>query len=246
MPGTSQAVLLVADISGFTQFLRLHAISTSHAREIIVRLLNVLVHASRPPLRVAELEGDAVFFYALAEGDDLASVSERVKDQIPRLFRAFRREIDALRQMPLCVCDACTSVGNLRLKQVVHAGEVVLERIDRFEKLFGIDVVVVHRMLKNSVPAKEYLMLSDPAYTSFMGFYDQEPERRREAFEGVGELDMLVFYETHLASVLERVAEDSEDSHAAGRLGVLGWKLGMLGRTVTGLLRRRSTPASPA
>jgi class 3 adenylate cyclase len=245
MADTSRAVLLVADISGFTQFLRLHAISSVHAREIIVRLLNVLVRASRAPLRVAELEGDAVFFYALAERDDLAAVSARVKDQIPRLFRAFRREIEAMRHVPLCVCDACMSVGNLRLKQVVHTGEVALERIDRFQKLFGLDVVVVHRMLKNTVPAKEYLMLSDPAYASFMGFYDQEPERRKEQLEGVGELDMLVFYESHLTSVLAQVDEDAEESRPSGRLRILGWKLGLAGRTVSGLLRRRAT-ADPA
>lgn len=244
MPDTSRAVLLVADISGFTQFLRLHAISSIHAREIIVRLLNVLVRVSRAPLRVAELEGDAVFFYALADGDDLAAVSARVKDQIPRLFRAFRREVDAMRQMPLCVCDACMSVGNLRLKQVVHTGEVALERIDRFEKLFGLDVVVVHRMLKNSVPAKEYLMLSDPAYASFRGFYDQEPERRKERFEGVGELDMLVFYDTHLTSMLAQVADDAAEWRPSGRLSVLGWKLGMARRTIAGLLRRRTAPAA--
>lgn len=105
MAQTSAAILLVADISGFTNFLRLHTRSTGHAREVIVRLLNALVQAARPPLTVAELEGDAVFFYALAAQNDEARVAEAVKAQIPRLFRAFKREAEAMQKVPICVCD---------------------------------------------------------------------------------------------------------------------------------------------
>jgi hypothetical protein len=57
MSDTTRAVLLLADISGFTKFLKLHTLSTSHARQIIVRLLDALVKVSEPPLKVAELEG---------------------------------------------------------------------------------------------------------------------------------------------------------------------------------------------
>lgn len=208
MANTSQTILLVADISGFTQFMRMHALSTSHARMIIVHLLNSIVQSTRLPLLVAELEGDAVFLYATAEDGDLERVAEQVKEQIPRMFRAFQRERDELLKRPHCDCDACGSVANLRLKQVVHTGEVAFERIDRFDKLFGLDVIVVHRMLKNSVPAREYLMLSDTAYDKFGGFYDQEPERRTEEFEGLGPVETVVFYEPHLHEVLARFVDE--------------------------------------
>jgi hypothetical protein len=62
MGADSKAILLVADISGFTKFMKLHAISTSHAKQIIVRLLKSLMKASKPPLKVAELEGDLFSF----------------------------------------------------------------------------------------------------------------------------------------------------------------------------------------
>jgi hypothetical protein len=39
MSDTSKAILLVADISGFTNFMKLHALSTNHAKQIVVRLL---------------------------------------------------------------------------------------------------------------------------------------------------------------------------------------------------------------
>jgi hypothetical protein len=210
MADTSQTILLVADISGFTQFMRMHALSTSHSRMIIVHLLNTIVQETKLPLLVAELEGDAVFLYATAEDGDIERVAEQVKEQIPRFFRAFQRARDELLTRPSCECDACGSIQNLRLKQVVHAGEVAFERIGRFEKLFGLDVIVVHRMLKNSVPAKEYLMLTDTAYRTFHGFYDMQPEQRTEEFEGVGAVETVVFYEPHLNQVLARLDDDRQ------------------------------------
>lgn len=40
------------------------------------------------------------------------------------------------------------------------------QRIGRTEKLVGVDVIAVHRMLKNDVPASEYLLMSEPLYES--------------------------------------------------------------------------------
>jgi len=200
---TTNAILLVADISGWTKFLRRHVVSASHARQIVVRLLRAIIAVTEPPLTVAELEGDAVFLYALADSGDLNRVAAKVKAQIPRLFRAFAAEMKLLSTSPRCSCEACSSIERLRLKQVVHAGEVALEQIGKFEKLFGLDVIIVHRMLKNSVEAKEYLMISEPAYQALDGFYDLEPEMRLEKLRGVGRLKTRVFNENQIAELLK-------------------------------------------
>ncbi|HYE94863.1 MAG TPA: DUF2652 domain-containing protein [Rubricoccaceae bacterium] len=243
---TTPAVLLVADISGFTRFMRLHALATSHARQIIVRLLEALVHAAQPPLTVAELEGDAVFFYAPAPDGDLDRVAAEVKTQVLRLFRAFEQEAAALAAAPLCVCEACLSVRDLKLKQVAHAGEVAVEKVGgRFEKLFGIDVIVVHRMLKNSVPSPEYVMLTEPAFAAGAGFHACEPERRTEVFEGIGPTETLVVYRPALDGPLAALT----DVPAPPTLpATLGWKLKMHARTIAELLRlrRKPRPAAPA
>ena len=241
MEETSPAVLLIADISGFTKFMRLHALTTSHARQIIVRLLKTLVEASEPPLKVAELEGDAVFFFALTTEDELPQAADAVKGQILRFFHVCDREIKALQQFTACVCEACTNVGQLRLKQVVHRGEVAVEQIDRFEKLFGLDVIVVHRMLKNTVPSNEYLMMTDTAYAACTDFYNQEPERRTEAFEGVGEVETLVFYETALTAALEHMPAAEPPPPLRKNIG---WKLKMHGRTILELVGLRKKDAA--
>jgi hypothetical protein len=198
---------------------------------------------SEPPLKVAELEGDAVFFYALAEESQLMNVAKRVKAQLPRMFRVFKQEIEALQKVPICVCEACTSVGSLRLKQVLHTGEIAIERIGRFEKLFGLDVIVVHRMLKNSVPAREYLMLTVPAYETIGDFYMQEPERRTETFEGVGEVETVVFYEDGLAKI---VAEADGMPAPPSRAAVLGFDLRMLFRSIAEVVKGKGSGKVPA
>jgi len=188
------AVLLVADISGYTKFMKYHEISLNHAKQIIVRLLKSIINAAKPPLTVAELEGDAVFFYAPCYEKDFKKTTEAVKSQMINLFNSFKAEINILSKMDMCICPACTETGDLKLKQVVHTGEIEFEKINKSEKLFGLDVIVVHRMLKNSVPSHEYVMMTNHAYENFVDFYGLTPSLFRENFEGIGEVDTRVFY----------------------------------------------------
>ncbi|RMH12217.1 MAG: DUF2652 domain-containing protein [Gemmatimonadetes bacterium] len=189
------AVLLIADISGYTRFVREHATAADHARRIVVSLLRAMIDASEPPLRVAELEGDAVFFYALAEDGDVQAVADAVRRQIPRLFEAFVAARAREHEATECPCPACSNIGGLELKQVAHTGEVAVETIGPFEKLFGLDVIVVHRLLKNSVPATRYVLQSEAA-ERVLGPPPVEPravERRREPVEGLGEMEVTVY-----------------------------------------------------
>jgi hypothetical protein len=85
----------------------------------------------------------------------------------------------------LCVCDACRQIGRLNVKFVAHLGEVMRQRIRETEKLVGVDVIAVHRMLKNDVPAAEYVLMSEPLYESL------EPELRQRAIRVEQELEGL-------------------------------------------------------
>ena len=61
---TQQSTLmLIADIAGYTRFMKFHQASLAHAQEIVARLLEVVIDAAGPSLRLAKLEGDAAFFY---------------------------------------------------------------------------------------------------------------------------------------------------------------------------------------
>ena len=57
------ACLAIADITGYTRFLA--GTELDHAQDILADLTNTVVTSLRPSLRLAKLEGDAVFVYSL-------------------------------------------------------------------------------------------------------------------------------------------------------------------------------------
>jgi len=68
-----QALLVLADIRGYTRFMRLHRMNLAHSQDITRRLLEAVVDAA-PELELVEIEGDAAFLYrADAGGRDAAS-----------------------------------------------------------------------------------------------------------------------------------------------------------------------------
>ncbi len=57
--------LVLADISGYTQFVNRHKMSLLHAEQIITDLLEAVIDQAEYPLQVSKLEGDAVFVKGL-------------------------------------------------------------------------------------------------------------------------------------------------------------------------------------
>ncbi|WP_408891391.1 DUF2652 domain-containing protein [Myxococcus faecalis] len=176
---TEKALLLIADIGGYTRFMKHHRFSLAHAQDSVAQLLEAVIDASGK-LKLAKLEGDAAFFYAV--GEDHGSLAQRIAD-IRRAFLARRTLLDVDR---MCKCDGCTQVGSLTLKFVAHSGEVAFQRVKHLTELAGVDVILVHRMLKNDVPVSEYVLMTDAVHQRL------EPELRGRAqgleheFEGLG------------------------------------------------------------
>lgn len=159
LPKTEAACFLIADISGYTQFLA--AAELEHAQDIIADLMDTMVRGLKPPFRLAKFEGDAVFLYAPGEALDGALMI----DTIDAAYLRFRRRLRDIRQASSCECRACAAMGGLDFKFVAHHGAMVKQRMGGREELAGRDVILVHRLLKNE--AKErlgghaYALLSD-------------------------------------------------------------------------------------
>jgi hypothetical protein len=154
-----RALLVIADIGGYTQFMKLHRMSTAHAQENTDRLLRAVIDAA-PRLRLVDLEGDAAFFYVSEpEDEEVASTIAGLAAAMQRAFRERRQRLEAL---SVCFCEACEQIGRLRVKFVSHLGDVVRQSGRRSTKIAGVDVILVHRMLKNDVPVPEYLLMTDP------------------------------------------------------------------------------------
>jgi len=137
--------LLIADISGYTEYLS--TVEIDHAQDILADLIGTVVSSLRPAFRLAKLEGDAAFCFAPAESVD----GSMLLDTIERCYFGFRRRRRDVRQATSCECNACVRIPNLNLKFVAHHGIALHQRMAGRDELLGSDVIVVHRLLKNSI-----------------------------------------------------------------------------------------------
>lgn len=177
--------LLIADIAGYTRFMKMHRMSLAHAQDIVARLLEAVIDATRSRLKLAKLEGDAAFFYvAYQEGAEpsLAFVAE----QVANIYRAFHTRLSDLAANGLCMCDACEQVGNLKIKFVGHLGEVAVQKVKQWTELAGVDVILVHRMLKNEVPVPEYLLMTEAVLQRVDSSMRERVSRLEIDIEGLG------------------------------------------------------------
>jgi Protein of unknown function (DUF2652) len=152
--------LVLADISGYTAFLA--GTELDHANAIVRELTTVVRERLSPPMRFVKLEGDAVFCYA--EGASFED-GERLVELIETCCFGFSNRLLDMERETTCRCAACASIGSLDLKFVAHYGTYVIESEDDREDLAGPDVILVHRLLKNSVSdgggPEAYLFLTE-------------------------------------------------------------------------------------
>ena len=141
----------------------------------------------RPVLRLAKLEGDAAFTYALDGKID----GSMLLDTLESCYFAFRRRQDSIRRATTCPCTACTSIPSLNLKFFAHYGDCVRHKIAGREELSGTDVIIVHRLMKNSVAettgVKAYALFTS-ACTAAVGLATETLAMRphEETYEHVG------------------------------------------------------------
>jgi uncharacterized protein YndB with AHSA1/START domain len=138
--------LVIADISGYTQFLTEGELE--HAHGIVTELLNAIISAIRAPLKVSSIEGDAIFLYGEMPEDVFG---QAVLESVEFLYTSFASSLETMVLNTTCKCNACANINTLGLKIVMHCGEFVKTTVGDRETLTGPDVIAVHRLLKNHV-----------------------------------------------------------------------------------------------
>jgi hypothetical protein len=159
---TRRALLLIADIGGYTEYMQYHRSMLGHAEAATRRLLDKIVRAARD-FDLIEIEGDAAFLSRDAEGMDGAAALSATTHAAVAMHRAFHAQ-RMLVEQNLCPCRSCTQTSALKLKFVAHVGDVATQTIKRRKKIVGVDVIYVHRLLKNPVTVPEYLLVSDDLF----------------------------------------------------------------------------------
>lgn len=186
---------VTADISGYTRFMKFHTMSLLHAETIITELLEAVITTAEFPLKLGKLEGDAAYLYTVIDSDKSAKeVAQDVVRQVSLFYDAFRTKERELIACDGCSCEACRSTGELKLKTIMHVGEGAIRKIREFEDLVGADVSLVRALLKNSLVASEYILMTEPFYDLSGGLEGQAPNSRVEVSEGIGEVAVKVFY----------------------------------------------------
>jgi hypothetical protein len=175
--GTRRAgALLLADISGYTAFLQgvtdahrdwiIEAPEPPPAYAVLSHLLDAMLAAITPSFRLAKFEGDAIF--AVADGD--MPMGAAMIDCLRGCYATFRERLGAAASEWTCSCAACSRIGALDLKFVLHHGSFVAQSIAGHEELLGPEVNLVHRLLKNRVRelvgTVPYALLTDSAVTA--------------------------------------------------------------------------------
>jgi acetolactate synthase small subunit len=179
-----RSLLLIADIGGYTDYMRAHRMSLAHAEVNTARLLEKVIDAV-PDFDLIEIEGDAAF---LARQVDSAAGDEEVERTLRAAFlmhRAFHLERHYV-ATNLCPCDGCTQAANLKLKFVAHVGDVATQVIRQQRKLVGIDVIHVHRLLKNPVKTPEYVLMSEDLYRTRRAPLPAPAREISQELEGIG------------------------------------------------------------
>ncbi len=146
MAGTASGHLLIADISGYTRYLTTSELE--HAQGVLSSLMELLIDRTLPPLRVAGLEGDAVFSYGIAGG---ALGGQTLVEMIEDTYVSFRRAIEQMVMNTTCKCNACANISTLDLKFFVHHGTFSVSPLRGKDELVGPAVIEVHRLLKNQI-----------------------------------------------------------------------------------------------
>ena len=150
----NKSLLFIPDISGYTKFVQ--STEAEHSQHVIAELLEVLLEANTQDLSLAEVEGDALFFYKEEE----VPSQEKLLAQIETMFTAFYSHLKMLEKNRICPCNACATAPNLQLKIVAHCADLQFIEVKGTRKPFGAQVIEAHRLLKNSVESDNYALIS--------------------------------------------------------------------------------------
>ena len=156
MMKASPTLICIPDISGFTEFMS--ETDFELTSKVIPSLLNNIIYSNEIGLKVSEIEGDAVLFYKSGQMPSLT----KLVDQCAYFYTEFYKQLDVLRKKNEEEKDAWNIPKILGLKIILHYGdEVALTKVGNRIKLFGEDLIIAHRLLKNKIRIKEYLLLSE-------------------------------------------------------------------------------------
>jgi len=179
----TNGTFVLADIGGYTNFLS--DVGIEHAKEITSHLFNRMVEVNPQRWKLGNVVGDCLFMYS-----NSGESPHEIFTYLRRVYENFRESIEEIAAGSTCRCGACDRSGDLALKFVVHGGEFDTQQIAGRQELIGSDIVVAHRLLKNSIPVREYALLTAPL-ADVVKASGLAATAGRDEYEDIGGLDYV-------------------------------------------------------
>lgn len=149
------ALIVIPDISGFTAYMS--NADLAHSQVKIAQLLETILDNNYLNLSLSEIEGDAILFYDFNH----ALKPDQVIEQCKLMFKSFHKKLDEFNNEENCQCGSCKVLQQLSLKFVIHYGNLGSVMVKDYCKLFGLDLITAHRLLKNNIPLNEYMLFTE-------------------------------------------------------------------------------------
>ncbi len=214
MTTTHTGYLLIADITGYTQFLT--SSEMDHANPILQSLLGVLLEQVGDPLHFWKTEGDAVLAYSTRQDFPAGETFLTICENLYNAFALRRQDIIA---NTTCNCNACANVSTLDLKIIAHHGQFDEMQMGPTKDISGADVILVHRLTKTDVAERtgirSYALFSEAAAEAMDISEIMEPFS--QDIEHFGEVRMKVY---DLAKSWERLRANRQRHYLAEEDGV--------------------------
>jgi len=179
--GVLPGLLLIPDITGFTKYIT--AADLQYSQVTIALLLEAILENNKLGIQVSEIEGDAILFYSFEKNYTV----DEILEQCFLMHRAFHHQLKKIITTD-CSCGACTLLGELSLKFILHYGEMGSVMINDFCKLYGAEVIVAHRLLKNELLLNEYILATENFFAQYgtNSVRNFELEKKSQIIEEIG------------------------------------------------------------
>ncbi len=183
----------IADITGYTRFLA--GSELDHAKEILDALFDSILKNIEPPLVVSNTQGDAIICYA-PDRDFIQP--QTLLDTMESMYFDFRRRLNLMDINTNCECNACVNMAALDLKIFLHHGDYLVQEIGDRTDLQGADVIMAHRLMKNTVREATgltgYGLLTEPALEAMgIEWVAEGMLEHLEHYEHLGEVRVFIY-----------------------------------------------------
>ena len=212
--GNRETLLVMPDISGFSDFVLRSPSEANVAQEITLQLLDAIVRPARQLMELAKIEGDSALLFC----DANRLQPTKLGDILLEMFHAFDDAKARLSCSAGCQCDTCDQVESLELKVLVHRGVTSSFEFRGVGDVFGPAVIELYRMSKVETPLRRFVMSSKAANSSLSWRHPTHHQRQEVQLAGVGTMTV------DLVRVPTKVSEVDSNNSASSRRGPLDCK----------------------